>query len=149
MAAPARAATTTGSATVSATIPAFCSTDRAVPVVFPDPGTLSVPVTDAAGSIDITCTSGGIYSITVDNGASYDGTTRRMRNTRPGSMATLGYALYSDEARSSALDPIAGPVAGLVGTGSARTFTLYARLPAQTATEAGSYSDTIQLTIAY
>ncbi|WP_375249653.1 spore coat U domain-containing protein [Sphingomonas sp.] len=144
-ASPALAATGNSNMTVSTTIPTTCALGSVTNIAFANPSGLSVTQTDATGSIAVTCTNGGTYTVGADNGQNYASSTRNMKSTRSGSSAVLSYALYSDSGHSTALTTSAS----IVGDGSAQTFSIYGRMPAQTATEAGSYTDTVSLTVTY
>jgi spore coat protein U-like protein len=64
----------------------------------------------------------------------------------------LNYAVYTDSARSTVWgDGGAGATATIDGTGSgtAQSTTIYGRIPAGQTVPAGSYSDTVNVTVTY
>jgi spore coat protein U-like protein len=138
----AQAATATASMTVSTSIPTSCTAGTVTNVTIPSPATLTVAAdSTATGTLQVTCTNGGTYTVDAGNGSNYT-TTRRMRKGT--SSAYLTYGLFTDSARTTTF-----PTATQTGNGSAQTITLYAKLDAQTATEAGAYTDSVTLTITY
>lgn len=136
--------------TVSTSIPTTCSLGTVSNVSFPSPQTLAVAVdTTASGSLQVTCTAGGTYTVIADDGGNYDNinATRRMRKGSTG--AYLRYGLYTGSARNTAFPATTATATVQTGDGTAQTITLYAKLDAQTATEAGSYTDAVTLTVTY
>lgn len=104
---------------------------------------------DAVGSVTVTCSLGTSYSVLLDDGAnSSDGTvsTRRMND---GGSNYLSYQLYSDTLRTSVWGETGGTndVTG-IGTGIGVPVVVYGRIPSgQQATQTGSYTDTINVTL--
>lgn len=104
---------------------------------------------DAAGSVTVTCSLGTSYSVLLDDGAnSSDGTvsTRRMKDAGTN---YLSYQLYSDTLRTSVWGETAATndVTG-IGTGLGVPILVYGRIPSgQQATQTGSYTDTINVTL--
>jgi len=104
---------------------------------------------DAVGSVTVTCSLGTSYSVLLDDGAnSSDGTvsTRRMND---GGTNYLSYQLYSDTLRTSVWGETAGTndFTG-IGTGIGVPVVVYGRIPSgQQATQTGSYTDTINVTL--
>lgn len=103
---------------------------------------------DSSADITVQCTEGAAYTIGLsagDNGLGVT-TARRMLNLTN----DITYDLYSDAGRSAhwgnavAIDTVAS-----VGTGSQQTFTVYGRVPAQDTPPAGTYTDTITVTVTY
>lgn len=147
---PAYAATTTDSLGVSATVSASCSVTT-TPVAFGSVNVLSGSDVDATGGLSVTCTNGTAWSATADEGASTGATlaTRKMAN----GLNFLNYALYVDSGRTSiwgdGLLGVTGTYSG-TGTGSAQANTIYARVPSGQGTlPAGSYADTVTVTVTY
>ena len=102
--------------------------------------------TDGASSISVQCAAGVAYQVGLDNGQHATGTTRRM--TGPGGL--LNYELYRNSGRTqrwgSTLnsDTVIG-----VGNGGSQGLTVYGRVPNQTTPSAGTYNDTITITVTY
>jgi len=142
---PAMASTTSTNMTVQTVVPNSCTLSNVVNIAFSNPSGTTITQTDNAGSVDVTCTNGGTYTVSANNGANALVNQRRMQSNRSGSTATLNYGLYTDTGRTNAFTTSSQ----LIGNGAAQTFSIYGRMPAQTATEAGTYVDTVQLTVSY
>lgn len=133
---------------VTATVTANCTVSTTA-VAFGSVNTLSGN-TDATGSVSVTCTNGSAWSAAA-NAGSGTGATLASRRMSAGAN-TLSYTLHTDAARSSVWgDGSAGTATvSNTGTGAAQTFTVYGRVPSgQTSVPAGSYSDTVSVTITY
>ena len=92
------------------------------------------------------CASGAAYQVGLDNGQHASGTTRRMQG--PGGLVT--YELYRNTTRTQRwgstlnTDTVTGS-----GNGANQTLTVYGRVPNQTTPSAGTYNDTITVTVTY
>lgn len=142
----ARAQTATGSFNVTATVGSACSVS-ATNVAF---GTYTASQLDANGSLSVTCTAGTSYAVGLSAGTGASATVAARRMTGPSSQ-TLVYSLYQDALRTlpwgstGGVDTVAG-----VGTGATQSLSVYGRVPAaQLTAGAGSYSDTITVTVSY
>lgn len=151
LAAPAYAQQTdTDNLAVSATVTANCVVTTS-PVAF---GNVDVTLNqdiDNTGGISVTCTSGTAWAASADAGA---GDTATLTNREMVNGANkLNYALYIDAGRTSVWgDGAEGATATIsgTGTGSAQASTIYARVPSgQTGLPAGSYTDTVVVTVTY
>lgn len=102
---------------------------------------------DVNGSASVTCTNTTPYRVLLNNGLTGTGPTAR-RMTLGGNH--INYGLYRDAARTLPWGNISGTnsLAG-TGTGSAQTITIYGRVPSQSLPPAGTYSDTIVMTVEY
>ncbi|MDG2526774.1 spore coat U domain-containing protein [Stenotrophomonas sp. HITSZ_GD] len=133
---------------VTASVAPQCSTYVTSDLDF---GTVTAPA--IAGNLDrtttlgLTCTNQTAWNIGLDNGANASSSTRRMRLGSTGSY--VSYELYRDSARTQRWGTTIGTdtQAG-TGTGSAQTVTVYGRVPPQQPA-AGSYTDTVTVTITY
>ncbi|HVT33241.1 MAG TPA: spore coat U domain-containing protein [Rhodanobacteraceae bacterium] len=102
--------------------------------------------TDGTSTVGVQCANGVAYQIGLDNGQHASGNTRRMQG--PGGL--VSYELYRNSARTqrwgSTLnsDTVVGG-----GTGGTQNLTVYGRVPAQTTPSAGTYNDTITVTVTY
>ena len=102
--------------------------------------------TDGTSNVTVQCASGAAYQVGLDNGQHASGTTRRMQG--PGGLVT--YELYRNPTRTQRwgstlnTDTVAGS-----GNGSSQTLTVYGRVPNQTTPSAGTYNDTITVTVTY
>lgn len=141
--------TASASLTVNATVTANCTVSTS-PVNFGSVNTLSGANVDATGGVTVTCTNGTDWSAAADVGSG-TGASLASRKMSSGSNL-LDYSLYTDAARSSLWGDGTGSTAAVTGTGSgvAQDFTIYGRVPAgQTSVPAGSYADTVSVTITY
>ncbi|MES2390277.1 MAG: spore coat U domain-containing protein [Acidobacteriota bacterium] len=98
---------------------------------------------NVTGSITVTCPNGRAYNVALNAGLS-SGATITTRAMSGSGTNKLGYALYSDAARTINWGNTSGTnwVTG-TGTGSAQTITIYGRVPANEFVGLGSYTDTI------
>ncbi len=132
--------TGTASLTVTANVLATCTVQ---------PATLnfnaySLVQLDATTNISVTCTNGTPYNITLSAGSSGSITARTMVNSAGD---PLTYQIYKDSARLNVWGTAAADLLASTGTGAAQPHTIYGRIfGAQTAT-AGSYSDTVTITV--
>lgn len=145
------AATTTGSLPVSATVINNCLIGTVVPVAFGNYDPTS-PTANIAGqgTIPVTCTLGDSYTIGLGPGT-FSGaavTTRRMTGTTP---AGLAYSLNQDVARTInwGNTPGTDTPAAVTGTGSSISVNVYGKINAGQAVAAGSYADTVVITVTF
>ena len=141
--------------TTTATVSANCNVSTTV-MNFGSVSTAISSNVDSTATITAQCTSTTPYSIGLDNGTNVSGSQRRMRL---GATANyINYSLYTDPARSvswlatsSTTSCTGGANTCSLGTGngSNQNITVYGRVPPQTAPAAGTFSDTILITITY
>lgn len=150
LAQPAFAATTTSSMTVDATVTANCTVSTTA-VNFGSVNTISGVNVDSTGGISVTCTSGTAWSASADAGAG-TGATLTTRKMASGANL-LNYALYTDTGRTTVWGDAATTATVKIsgtGTGSAQASTIFGRIPSgQTTLPAGSYADTVTVTVTY
>lgn len=148
LAGPARADTASGSLGVSMTVTKGCSVGVSSNVSFGSQSSFASNI-DAAGAVNVTCTSTTLYSVGLDAGAGTGATVSSRKMSGTGSNV-VGYALYSDAGRSINWGNTVGSdtVAG-TGNGAAQTLLVYARVPAGTAPAPDFYADTIDVTVTY
>jgi spore coat protein U-like protein len=145
LAAPAAdAATATGSFNVQVTIQETCTVTSSTGTTL-DFGTQTLlnAAVDASTDIEVQCTSGTDYDVSLDNGQN---ASRRMK------LGTdfVDYELYTDGARSSVWPTSAATAPySYTGNGAAQTITVYGRIPVQTTPPAGTYLDTVAITVTY
>jgi spore coat protein U-like protein len=104
---------------------------------------------DVAGSISVQCTDSEDYDIGLGagNGAGASITDRKV--TGPAS-ATIDYSLFRDSNRLQNWGDItSGDIINGTGDGASQVISVYGRVPAQTTPAAGSYSDTVLVTVSY
>jgi len=99
---------------------------------------------DGAGNINVTCDVSTPFTVARSAGNSGTFTERRMTS----GVNQLGYNLYSDAARTTVWGDGVG--AGSVsGSGTNVDMSVYGRIPALQNIPAGSYADTITVTVTY
>lgn len=110
--------------------------------------TSSTP-TDATSSIIVTCTPGTLYNVGLNAGTTA-GTTVSTRKMLNGS-ALLNYALYSNSGRSVnwGNSPGSDTVSQTSSSIAPAAITVYGRVPAQQSVAAGTYTDTVTVTVSY
>ncbi len=131
---------------VSITITETCAVSNIVPVAFGSQSSLANAVT-AEGSVDVTCTNGTPYAISLDNGDG-DGATAATRKMTGPASATVDYTLYPDNTYTTPWDNDEATVES-TGTGSAQTHTIYGRVPTQSTPAPGAYTDTVAVIVFY
>lgn len=148
---PAHAATESDPFTVSANISVSC-TISAGDMAFGnyDPGSgVDAAVT---GSIDVNCTNGMPYAVTVNPGvysSSYNCVSLDRRLYNSTALAFVNYELFSDAAYTSPLGCDASNDIDGVGTGSAQALAVYGRLPVAQSFQPGLYEDTLTATVTF
>lgn len=147
--AAASAETASSSLGVTATVTENCTVSTS-PVAFGSVNTLSGGNVDATGGVTVTCTNGTPWAAAA-NAGSGSGASMATRKMASGAN-TLSYTLYTDSARTSVWGDGTSATAQVsnTGSGSAQLFTVYGRvLAGQASAPAGSYSDTVSVTISY
>jgi spore coat protein U-like protein len=143
-----QAATSTSTLTVNAVVSANCSISSGVlsfgsydPVVV----NASTPL-DGSGTFTVACTKNAANVwIGIGYGSNVSGSTRRMKDAGTNYVT---YELYRDAARTSIWGNVqASGVSYAPTTKAATTFTVYGRMPANQDAAAGSYTDTVQMTV--
>ena len=132
---------------VSATVVNNCRI-RASDIAFGTVGNLTQALA-ANGTLNVQCTSGAPYRISVNGGGSTNVAARTMRGA--GTDAAIGYQLFLDAGRTVPWgDTTAGTsdATGL-GTGSWVQIPVYGLVPAQPSPAPGDYSDTVIATITF
>ncbi|KPF62166.1 spore coat U domain-containing protein [Porphyrobacter sp. AAP60] len=105
--------------------------------------------TDASSSITVTCTPGSSFTVGLNAGTT-SGATVSNRMMASGSNR-LDYALYSDVARTTnwGNTPGSDTPAAITAVSSPSILTVFGRVPAQQSVVAGSYTDTVTITVSY
>lgn len=142
---PARAATSSSSIVVTATVLAYCVV-TATPMAF---GNYASAQLDSAATLAVSCTLGTPYTIGLDQGTGVGATVplRNMTGTVSGS--TLNYSMYSDANRTSVWGNTVGNLLPGTGNGLVQTLTVYGRIPAGQLSAPGLYTDTVTATLSY
>lgn len=101
---------------------------------------------DATGKLTVTCTPTLAYSIALNGGLSNAAPTQRkmIRGTQH-----ILYGLYRNAGRTSPWGSAAGETMSGTGSGSQQDITIYGRVPAQNTPSAGTYTDTVVVTVTY
>lgn len=132
---------------VTATAPSGCSMDitSASNMDFGTTSTLTSEV-NSSSAIQLQCPSNTQWQLGLSNGLNNVGTTRRMRNQSN----YVRYELYQDSSRTKRWGNTANTDT-YTGTGGANTIVVpvYGKVPVQNNVPAGSYSDTITVTLSY
>ena len=143
-ASPVLAATATSSIPVSATVQATCVVSASSSAF----GTYTGSALTATTTISITCTNAAPYNVGLDAGTGTGAsvTTRLMSL----SSSTLAYSLYTNSGHSTVWgNTISSNTVTGTGTGSAQTLTVYGQISANQYPTAGSYTDTVTVTVTY
>ena len=102
---------------------------------------------DAAGAVNVTCSSGASYTLTMDGGA--NGGTSAITRKMKLNAGLITYGLYQNSGRTTGwYNDAPGTVSG-TGTGSAQSIPVYGRVFAQTTPAPGTYSDSVIVTLTY
>lgn len=144
---PAQAATLNTDLGVTITITNLCIAASTTPVSFGSHGFLT-SVIENTGTILVTCTPGAPYTVGLNAGTSPGATTLTRKMSGPGT--SIDYLLFREAGRTTnwgnniGTDTVAG-----TGSGLPQTLTVYGRVPVQTTPIAGTYNDTVQVSIEY
>ena len=132
----------TAELTVSAEVTEVCNVTTS-PVAFGNVDVTTASNVDAAGGFSVVCTSGTAWTAAADAG---DGTGASTADRKMTSGANLlNYGLYTDVGRSTNFVS-----ATATGTGSAQANTIFGRVPSgQTTVPAGSYADSVTISLTY
>lgn len=137
LSAAAGAQTATTTFQVTANVANACSV-TATDLAFGAYDPFSATPKDGSSTINVTCTNGAAYGVSINGGA----TGRSMAGPLG---STLTYGLYSDNGRTTAFN-----LAAQSGTGSVIGHTVYGRIAAgQTTARAGNYAETVTVTVSY
>ena len=144
-----------GSSSFTATVNARCTISATALSFGSSNSTISSNI-DSTATLTATCTNSTPYSIGLNNGANVSGTQRRMRLGATANF--ISYGLYTDSARTNgwktttSTTSCTGGASTCIlgtGTGSSQNVTVYGRIPPQTAPAAGSFTDTVTVTVTY
>ena len=139
----------------AATISSSCNVSASTLNFGSSPNSIASNI-DSSATITAQCTNTTPYSIGLDNGINASGSQRRMQLGATGNY--VNYDLYTDLARSHAWTTTTSTTsctAGAstcdlgTGTGSNQIYTVYGRVPTQTAPSSGTYNDTVVVTVTF
>jgi spore coat protein U domain-containing protein, fimbrial subunit CupE1/2/3/6 len=147
--AAALAGTASSSMSVTATVTANCTVSTTA-LAFGSVDTISGSNVDSTGSLSIVCTNGTTWAASAGIGSGPSASYSNRKMTAGANV--LNYNIYTTAARvnvwgngSSGTFTIAG-----TGTGLAQSVTVYGRVNSgQTSVPAGSYIDTVAVTVTY
>ena len=151
LASPAYAGTSTGTMTVTTSVEMSCSITT-VPMNFSSYDPTSNTDLDATAIITSTCTSGGATVMTMGQGAhalTGSSVTTPLRAMDDGNDNALGYFLYTNIARDIVWGDTADTGKAITATGNADPTTVYGRIPKGQTPPAGSYTDSVLVTLTY
>ena len=142
------AATATTTFTVQITLVNTCTIASATTLNFgASVGTLTASV-PGTSTLTVNCTTSAPFNIGLDAGGGSGATVAARKMTF--SSNTVTYSLYSDSGHSTVWgNTIGTDTVSSTGTGANQPFTIYGLVPAQSTPPAGTYTDTINVTVTY
>lgn len=109
---------------------------------------LALGPVDATAPIDVRCTEGTSYTVSLGMGDG-PGVSEPALRLMTNGLSTLAYGLYRDPSRSQVWGTFPGTRASGVGTGTNQRYTVYGRIHAGQATALGTYTDNVVVTVYY
>jgi spore coat protein U-like protein len=147
-ASPLLAQTATDTFDVTITIADDCEITSTETLDFGTSGVLTALI-DQTAALGVTCTTGTPYDIGLDAGTAPGATTTTRGMTSPAT-DTIGYEIFQNPGRTANWgDTVSTDTIASTGTGTAQSFPVYGRVPAQTTPATGVYTDTITATITF
>jgi spore coat protein U-like protein len=145
------AGTATTTFSVQMTVAASCAIVSAPTLTFSSPTNAFTANVDATSQIQVQCTNTTPYNVGLDAGAGSGATvTTRKMTVTGGGTTTISYSLYSDINHTTVWGTTVGTnTVSQTGNGQSQSFTVYGRVPPQTAQAPGTYTDTINITVTY
>ena len=141
------AATDTDTMTITATVISSCNV-TANDLAFGDYDPVASSPLAVATTIDVVCTNGTAYVVALDEGLG-SGATTAVRKLTDGA-ETLNYGLFQDAAHTDSWGDNDGvDTVAAVGAGVVQTHDVYGLIPANQTAPAGSYEDTVTVTVTY
>ncbi|MGH6819738.1 MAG: Csu type fimbrial protein, partial [Methylocella sp.] len=127
-------------------ITAECKVQSASNMDFGTDGVLDANI-DVTSSMSVQCTNGQTYTISLDDGIGSGTTTTR---TMELGAEFVNYTMWKDGARTQNWGDTGGEIAsGFTGNGALQPHTIFGRVPVQTTPTAGTYTDTVTITMTY
>jgi spore coat protein U-like protein len=140
------ASTTTATMNVSATVVNSCNV-TANPLAF---GQYSGAALNVSTTISVTCNTGDAYSVGLNAGGGSGATvTNRIMTITGGGTSTVAYSLLSGSFTGTNWGNSSGSWVTGTGNGSAQTLTVYGVVAAGLYPTAGSYADSVTVTLTY
>jgi spore coat protein U-like protein len=104
---------------------------------------------DGTTTLAATCSNTTPYNIGLNAGTATAATVSTRKMAGPGGQL-LAYSLFQDSAHTTNWGNTAGTdTVASIGTGAVQDFTVFGRIPASQFVSAGSYSDTITVTLTF
>ena len=138
----------TDSFEVTATVVASCDV-TADDLAFGNYDPVAAANLDADTTLSVTCTNGTAYHVGMSLGSGSGASMSQRRMTKSGGSQTLGYVLYQDTQRSVLWGNTGADRMAATGDGTPDLIHVYGRVPMQQAAPAGSYTDTIVVTVSW
>ena len=141
------AATTTNTMAVSLTVVGTCAV-AATPMVFgPSSSDISTAL-DAEASLQVVCTTGTPWDITLDAGTGAGATHASRKMTNASDNSTVDYSLFTDAGRTTVWDESGGQVTG-VGDNTPQNVPVFGQVFAPQTASQGDFTDTIVVTLTF
>jgi spore coat protein U-like protein len=103
---------------------------------------------DVSNTLSLSCTNGQPYTFGLNGGTS-NASDPAQRKMSQGAQS-ITYGLYRDATRTLPWGNTSGvDTASGTGTGTTQNFTVYGRVPSQNTPAAGTYTDTVVVTVTY
>ncbi len=103
------------------------------------------------GAVQVQCTAGATYAIALDAGQNAvtagDVNTRRMANAAKNNF--IHYQLYRDSNRTLVWGTASGSTVSDIADGTVKSYQVFGTVPHQTTPAAGSYNDSVTVTVTY
>ena len=109
---------------------------------------LALGPVDAVAPIDVRCTEGTNYTVSLGLGDGVGVTDPALWRMTNG-LSTLAYGLYRDPSRTQVWGALPGTRATGVGSGSNQRYNVYGRIHAGQTTVLGTYTDNVVVTVNY
>ena len=144
------AATASDNMAVSTTVAMSC-TISAQALTFSAYDPTSASNSDATANIQSSCTAGGSVVITMGQGGNADASSTDIVPVRrmSGSGGNLGYAVYTDTDRLAVWGNTEATGNAFTASGGLDTVVVYGRIPGSQSVGAGSFSDSVAVTLTY
>jgi len=101
----------------------------------------------ATGDVAVTCTSQTGYTVSLGPGGAGPGTAPSERRMASAADGEIRYGLYQDAAFTQGWGDAPGTNVSGVGSGSEQHLPVYAHVPSQATPAAGTYTDTVVVTV--
>lgn len=141
---------------VTATVVAACEKVSTTPVNF---GTYNNAITNADGTVSLSCLEGTVYAIGLHGGNNFDFFSQRSRMTSTTASGVVSYRLFKDAARTilwgkcNSLICLEPTVVNATGTGATQTFTVFGQAFApdifNPSPQPGIFSDVVLVEVAF